>query len=59
MIKEIEQFNILDKFVRIPWDGRDHDGDQLANGTYLYKLIVESTDKEFRETVLGKLAVIR
>lgn len=59
LIKEIEQFNILDKFVRIPWDGRDHDGDQLANGTYLYKLIVESTDKEFRETVLGKLAVIR
>lgn len=59
LIKEIEQFNISDKFVRIPWDGRDHDGDQLANGTYLYKLIVESTDKEFRETVLGKLAVIR
>lgn len=59
LIKEIEQFNILDKFVRIHWDGRDEDGDQLANGTYLYKLIVESTDKEFRETVLGKLAVIR
>lgn len=59
LIKEIEQYNILDKFIRIPWDGRDHDGDQLANGTYLYKLIIESTDKEFRETVLGKLAVIR
>lgn len=59
LIREIEQFNILDKFVRVPWDGRDRDGDELANGTYLYKLIVESTDGEFRETVLGKLAVIR
>lgn len=59
LIREIEQFSILDKFVRIPWDGRDQDGDELANGTYLYKLIVESTDGEFRETVLGKLAVIR
>jgi hypothetical protein len=59
LIREIEQFNVLDKFVRVPWDGRDQDGDELANGTYLYKLIVESTDGEFRETVLGKLAVIR
>lgn len=59
LIKEIEQFNILDKFVRVPWDGRDEDGDELANGTYLYKLIVESTDGEYRQTVLGKLAVIR
>jgi len=59
LIKMIEQYNLLDKFVRIPWDGRDEDGDQLANGTYLYKLIVESTDGEYNDTVLGKLAVIR
>lgn len=59
LIKELENYNILEKFVRIPWDGRDADGSILANGTYLYKLIVESTDGEYKETVLGKMAVLR
>ncbi len=57
LIKEIESNSIVDKFVRIPWDGRDNDGDQLANGTYLYKLIVKSTGGEYKKSVLGKLAV--
>ncbi len=59
LIKEINSDNILDKFVKIDWDGRDEDGDILANGTYLYNLIVESADGEFKENVLGKLAVIK
>ncbi|MCX6174286.1 MAG: type IX secretion system sortase PorU [Ignavibacteriales bacterium] len=59
MIKQIEQSNILDKFVRIDWDGRDADENQIANGTYLYKLIVESNDGKYKDNVLGKLAVIR
>lgn len=59
MIKEIEQSNINDRFVVIDWDGRDEDGDQLANGTYLYKLIIKSIDGEFNKSVLGKLAVIK
>lgn len=59
LIKEIEEFSVLDRFVRIPWDGRDEDGSSIANGTYLYKLIVESSDGRFSESYLGKLAVIR
>ncbi|MFZ1518321.1 MAG: type IX secretion system sortase PorU, partial [Ignavibacteriaceae bacterium] len=59
LIKEIEQSNINDRFVVIDWDGRDEDGDQLANGTYLYKLIIKSIDGEFNKSVLGKLAVIK
>jgi len=59
MIKQIEQSNVLDKFVRIDWDGRDADENQIANGTYLYKLIVESVDGQYKDNVLGKLAVIR
>ena len=59
LIKEIEQNNINEKFAIIDWDGRDADGDQLANGTYLYKVIVKSTDGEFSKSVLGKLAVIK
>lgn len=59
LIKEIEERNINDKFVRIDWDGRDEDGNLIANGTYLYKVIVESEDGKFKSSALGKLAIIR
>jgi hypothetical protein len=59
MIKQIEESNITGKFVKIDWDGRDEDGNQIANGTYLYKLIVESIDGQYKDNVLGKLAVIK
>ncbi len=59
LIQEIENSSILDKFVRIDWDGRDADYDLVANGTYFYKLIVESIDGQYKENIIGKLAVIR
>ena len=59
LIKEIEQFNLNDRFVVIDWDGRDGDGSQIANGTYLYKVIIKSVDGEFSKSVLGKLAVVK
>lgn len=59
LIKEIEKSDILDKFVKIDWDGRDEDGSSIANGTYLYKIIIKSTDGDYKNSVLGKLAVIR
>ena len=59
LIKEIEQNNLNERFAVINWDGRDADGDQLANGTYLYKVIVKSVDGQFTKSVLGKLAVIK
>ncbi len=58
-IKEFEEFGITDKFVKIYWDGRDADGDVLANGTYLYKLIVKTVTGDVTENYLGKLAIIR
>jgi hypothetical protein len=59
LIKEIEKTNVSDKFVAVEWDGRDEDGDPLANGTYLYKIVVQTVDNSFNKSVLGKLAVIR
>jgi hypothetical protein len=59
LIKTIENFSVMDKFVRTDWDGGDEDGNQLANGTYLYKLIVDSIDGTFHDAVLGKLAIVR
>ncbi|MBN2572869.1 MAG: type IX secretion system sortase PorU, partial [Ignavibacteriales bacterium] len=59
LIKEIKSENIFDKYIILEWDGRDEDGDMLANGTYLYKLNVETIDGKYKENLLGKLAIIR
>ena len=59
LIREIEENGIEEKFVKVNWDGRDQDGDIIANGTYLYKIIVNSTDGKYNQSVLGKMAIIR
>jgi hypothetical protein len=59
LIRQIEAMNVSDRFVRIPWDGRDQDGSPIANGTYLYKIIVRTVDGSYSKSVLGKMAVIR
>jgi flagellar hook assembly protein FlgD len=51
------------------WDGRDEFGDQLANGTYLYRVWtkIDDADIERRQTALdsffergiGKMVLIR
>ncbi|MCX6161974.1 MAG: hypothetical protein NTV87_11685, partial [Ignavibacteriae bacterium] len=40
-----------------PWDGRDEDGDYMANGVYFYKVIIEGDNQ--KETALQKLAILR
>jgi len=59
VIKEIEKRNVEEKFVKIEWNGRDDDNNRLGNGTYLYKLIVETENGNFKDNILGKMAVIR
>jgi hypothetical protein len=44
-------------FNKIYWDGRDEDGDVLANGVYLYKVIMKAGNNS--EEVTQKLAVVR
>ncbi|MFC2093536.1 C25 family cysteine peptidase [Bacteroidota bacterium] len=44
-------------YNQILWDGRDIDGDALANGVYLYKMIIEGNIKT--ETAIQKLVVLR
>ncbi len=44
-------------YNQIFWDGRDDDGDALANGVYFYKLIVEGDGK--KETPVQRIAVLR
>ncbi len=44
-------------FNKILWDGRDQDGDEIANGVYLYKIIVQFNGITKTET--QKLAKVR
>ena len=58
-IRSLDLKNTSDNFVKIDWDGRDEDGNLIANGTYLYKILVKSIDGAFHKSVLGKLSVVR
>ncbi|MBE0645437.1 MAG: hypothetical protein IH600_15240 [Bacteroidetes bacterium] len=59
LIREIESAagELRIGFNRIAWDGRDADGDALANGVYFYKLML-SVGGENSEQV-GRFAVVR
>lgn len=45
-------------FQRLPWDGRDKFGDQIANGAYLYHFRAETLDDQ-AVTKWGRLARLR
>jgi flagellar hook assembly protein FlgD len=59
LVDEIEVRSILDRFVQIPWDARDRNGDSLANGVYFYKIITSSADRGSSREALGKLTLLR
>ncbi len=44
-------------FNKIYWDGRDEDGDLLANGVYIYKVILYAQGKT--KEITQKLAIVR
>ncbi len=59
LIKEIDvpSTDLRYDFNKIYWDGRDADGDILANGVYLYKVILTAGTKQ--EGITQKLAIVR
>jgi hypothetical protein len=59
MIQTLDATSVGEAYVQIPWDGRDRDGDLLANGVYLYKVIVKTADGSLGTEVLGKMSIIR
>lgn len=57
MIRELADDVSAAGFIIIPWDGRDADGDRLANGVYLYKVVARIDNEKVEE--IGKALVIR
>ncbi len=56
LIKQIESSVNLGN-NKIPWDGKDDDGDIISNGTYLYKLVTEDESQTVTQT--QKLVILR
>jgi len=59
LIQTINSYSLVERFAQVPWDGRDVDGSDLANGIYFYKVIAKTQDRLKSVEVLGKLAVLR
>ncbi len=59
LIKELNKTNITDKFVNIDWEGKDNDGDIIANGTYIFKITIKTQDGSFFKSSTGKLAKLK
>ncbi len=58
-VRMLTMKNVTDRFVMIPWDGTDEDGDELANGVYFYKVICKTADGGLGSEVLGRLSLLR
>jgi hypothetical protein len=59
IVRVLRSSGVMDTFVRIGWDGRDEDGDILANGVYLYRVVAHTVDGEKSTQAIGKLSVLR
>ncbi len=58
-IKEIKKAmnELTIGFNRIEWNGKDEDGDVIANGSYLYKVIIRNANNSFSTT--QKLSIVK
>lgn len=59
LINKIERHGLIGNFIMVEWDGKDIDGDEIANGVYIYKVIVKTSDGSKKVESLGKLVVMR
>lgn len=61
MIQKLEGIFGRPGYNQVPWDGRDRDGDELANGIYLYRIVAHADIDGERKRIehIGKLAVQR
>jgi len=58
LIKIIEDAPTDQNFNSISWDGKDQDGDEIPNGVYIYKVIVQGFKKD-KDEVIQKLVKMK
>ncbi len=59
MIRTLERSGIEGRFLTMDWDGRDQDGDRVANGIYFYKIRVSSEDRTRSAEAIQTLSIAR
>ncbi|MFQ5824755.1 MAG: C25 family cysteine peptidase [bacterium] len=57
LIRELDFIPTQVGFNQFHWNGRDHDGDALSNGVYLYKIIARKSDQQVE--IVEKFVVMR
>jgi hypothetical protein len=59
LIHTINRYALGDRFVKIDWNRRDSDGDEVGNGIYFYKVFAKTIDGKYSSTAIGKMAIVR
>ena len=57
LVRTLEEDSPRRHYNETHWDVRDENGVRLANGTYFYKVIVETDDRKIEK--IGRLAILR
>jgi hypothetical protein len=57
LIQELQVPSQSSAYYKVYWDGRDRDGDDIANGIYLYKVIAKANGSVIE--IIQKLAKVR
>ena len=61
LIETLTNINAEAGLNQLYWDGKDNDGDEIANGVYLYKIIAKSEglEKTLSNEKIGKMVIAR
>ncbi|WP_426490987.1 C25 family cysteine peptidase [Hymenobacter sp. 102] len=53
MMADLGPLRIGNNITEYAWDGTDDYGDRLANGTYLYRVVLDDPDNQFKQRATG------
>lgn len=59
LIHSLERSAYNDRFFTMDWNTRDHDGDLVGNGIYIYRVTAKTTDGKYSSEATGTLSVVR
>lgn len=59
LIKTINENGISDRYIKIFWDGKDEEMNNIGNGIYFYKIKLKDIIRNLTVEKIGKLAIIK